>query len=465
MLRAVDDAHDLRPSPAADPGRARAFSFVPGAGAPPVPVARTEGVWLVLPDGRRLLDAAGGAVVCNVGHGRAEVTEAMARAVARTDYVVPPFATDERVRLVERLRERWLPPGITQVALTCGGSESVDAALRLARQHHVAAGRPERWKMIGRDLSYHGTTLGTLGVGGHDKRRKGMEPLLPDWPKAPACYCLRCPLGLERPSCGVACVDEIERAIERARPETVAAVVAEPVVGSTAGALVPPDEYWPRLAELCRRHGVLLIADEVMTGVGRTGRHFAVDHWGVVPDILVGGKGLAGGYAPMGGVFAREAVIAPLAARGEEFMFYTFGAHPVSCAAAEAVLDILEREALVERAADTGKRLLDRLTAALAGHPHVAEVRGLGLLIGIELVRDRATLEPFPADAGFATKVVMAGLRHGVFVYPAGSGAARDAVLLGPPFTIGDAEIDLLVDALPRAIDDAARFVAGVRPS
>lgn len=448
-------------SPAADPTRARRFAFVPGAGTPPIPIARTEGCWLVLPDGRRILDAAGGAVVANVGHGRAEVAEAMARALARTDYVVPPFATDERVRLVERLVDRWLPAGLTRVVLTSGGSESVDAALRLARQHHVAAGRPERWKMLGRELSYHGTTLATLAVGGHPKRRKGLEPLLGEWPKAPACYCLRCPLGLALPGCGVACVDAVERAIEREGPETVAAVVAEPVVGSTAGALVPPDEYWPRLAEICRRHGVLLIADEVMTGFGRTGRRFAVQHWNVTPDILVGGKGLAGGYAPMGGVFATEAVVAPLAARGEELMFYTFGAHPAACAAAEAVLDILERERLVERAALVGAALLERLRGALAGHPHVAEVRGKGLMIGIELVRDAATGEAWPAETGFTGRVVGAGLRHGVFVYPAGAGAARDAILLGPPFTIADDELDLLVAAIPRAIDDAAAATRG----
>lgn len=444
------------PPPAADPARTARFPFVPGAGAPPVPVARTEGAWLVLADGRRVLDAAGGAVVCNVGHGRAEVAEAVARALGRVDYVVPPFATDERVRLVERLVDRWLPPGLSRVVLTSGGSESVDAALRLARQHHVAAGRPERWKMIGRDLSYHGTTLGTLAVGGHAKRRHGLEPLLAPWPKAPACYCLRCPLGLEPSSCGVACVDAIERLIEVEGPETVAAVVAEPVVGSTGGALVPPDAYWPRLAALCRRHGVLLVADEVMTGFGRTGRRFAVDHWGVVPDILVGGKGLAGGYAPMGGVFAREEVVAPLAARGEEFMYYTYGAHPAACAAAEAVLDILERERLVERAAAVGERLRARLSDALAEHPHVAEVRGLGLLLGVELVRDRATLEPFPAELGFAMRVVVAALGRGVFLYPAGAGAARDAILIGPPFTIGDEEIDLLVEVVPRAVSEAA---------
>ena len=444
---------------AADPERARRFAFVPGAGVP-FPVARTEGAWLILPDGRRILDAAGGAIVANVGHGRHEVAQAVARALERTDYVVPPFATEERVALVERLVDRWLPPGLVRIAFTSGGSESVDAALRLARQHHVAAGRPERWKIIGRDLSYHGTTLATLAAGGHAKRRAGLEPLLLDLPKAPACYCLRCPLGLERPSCGVACVDAIEERIVREGPETVAAVIAEPVVGSTAGALVPPDDYWPRLAEICRRHGALLIADEVMTGFGRTGRRFAVDHWGVVPDILVGGKGLTGGYAPMGGVFARDEVLAPIAARGEDFMFYTYGAHPAACAASLSVLEILEREALVERAAAVGKDLLARLSDLLASHPHVAEVRGLGLLIAVELVRERATREPFPSEARVTARAVGAGLGHGVFFYPGGSGSARDVLVLGPPFTIGAEEIECIADALPRAIDDAVKRAA-----
>jgi adenosylmethionine-8-amino-7-oxononanoate aminotransferase len=440
--------------PVADPARVQRYPFLPGGVA--VPVVRAEGAWLFLADGRRILDAAGGAIVANIGHGRREVAKAVARTLEATSYLVPPFATDERIELTERLVERWLPRGLTRVTFTSGGSESMDAALRLARQHHLAAGRPDRWKMIGRDLSYHGTTLGTLSVGGHEKRRKGLEPLLMNWPKAPACYCLRCPLGLSRPSCGVACVDAIETLIEREGPETIAAVVAEPVGGSTAGALVPPDEYWPRLAEICRRHGVLLIADEVMTGFGRTGRNFAVDHWGVVPDILVGGKGLAGGYAPMGGLYTTDAVLAPLVAQGEEFMFYTYAAHPSSCAAALAVLSILEREGLVVRAAEQGKRLLDRLRGALANHPHVAEVRGLGLLLAVELVRDRATREPFPVATKFTNRVVAAGFGHGVFFYPGGAGTARDLVCLGPPFTIGDEEIDLIATALPRAIDTAA---------
>jgi adenosylmethionine-8-amino-7-oxononanoate aminotransferase len=430
-----------------DPARASLYPFVSAPGQVPFEVARAEGVWLETPDGRRILDAAGGAVVVNVGHGRREVAEAYARAVTEVTYVVPPFVTEQRARLVERLRRAWLPEGLTRCVFTSGGSESMDAALRIARQHFVSAGRPERWKVVGRDLAYHGTTLATLAVGGHTKRRAPFGPWLVASPKAPACYCLRCPLGLHHPECGVACAEAIEEVFEREGPETIAAFVAEPIVGSTAGALAPPDDYWPRVAELCRRHGVLLVADEVMTGFGRTGRRFAVEHWGVTPDILVAGKGLTGGYAPMAGVFAKEEVIAPIAERGDDVMFYTYSAHPGACAAADAVLDILEREALVERAAEQGERLRKRL-AFLESHPHVAEVRGRGLLLGVELVRDRDTLEPFPAEARVTARMIGAGLAEGVFFYPGGCDPARDVIVLGPPFVIGEPEIERIARAL-----------------
>jgi len=433
--------------------RALGYPLLP-RGSPPLAIARTEGCHLITADGRRILDAAGGAIAVNVGHGRREVAEAYARAATETSFVVPPFATESRVRLVERLRESWLPSGISRAVFTSGGSESMDAAIRLARQHHVSAGRPERWKVIGRDLSYHGTTLATLAVGGHEKRRAPFGPWLVDAPKAPACYCKRCPLGLRYPDCGVDCAEALERAIEREGPETVAAFVAEPIVGSTAGALVPPDEYWPRVAEICRRHGVLLIADEVMTGFGRTGRRFASDHWDLVPDILVSGKGLSSGYAPMGGVFVRDEVLAPLIERGDDFMYFTYSAHPAACAAADKVLEILEREALVDRAAKMGELLRQRL-AGLESHPNVAEVRGRGLLVAVELVKDRDTLEPFPASIGMTTRVVGHGLRHGVFFYPGGSDPARDVIVLGPPFVIRESEIDEIADVLERSIDSA----------
>ena len=433
-----------------DPAAIARYTFTPGTGG--LPIERAEGCWLVAAGGHRILDAAGGAIVSNIGHGRAEVGEAMARASAKVTYVVPPFATEERVRLAERLRAHWLPEGITRVLFTSGGSESVDAALRIARQHHVAKGQASRWKIVGRELGYHGVTLATLAVGGHTKRRKNMGPLLADFPHAPACYALRCKLCRGR--CELQCADALEALLLREGPETVAAFVAEPIGGSTAGALDPPDGYWPRIAEICRRHGVLLIADEVMTGFGRTGRRFGVDHFGVVPDLLVGGKGLAGGYAPISAVFAKEEVVAPIAAAGDDVMFYTYAAHPAACAAAEVVLDIMEREKLVARAAQMGALLRERLTKKLADHPHVAEIRGRGLLQAIELVQDRESLAPFPAEARITGRVVATGIKNGVFFYPGGCDPARDVICLGPPFVIEPAEIDILVDTLARSIDE-----------
>jgi len=442
-----------------DPERARRFSFAARPGATPLRIARSEGIWLYTDDGQQILDASGGAIVSNIGHGRSEVANAYARELERVSYVIPPFATESRLKLVERLIGSWLPSGLSRVAFTSGGSESVDAALRISRAHFVAKGEPKRWKVIGRELSYHGTTLATLAVGGHQKRRAGFEPWLAEMPKAPACYCWRCPLAKAYPGCGVACADEVEAAIRRAGPETVAAVIAEPIGGSTAGALVPPDEYWPKLAEICKRHGVLLIADEVMTGFGRTGKRFAVDHWGVTPDILVGGKGLTGGYAPMGGIFASEAVVAPIAEQGQEVMFFTYSAHPASCAAADKVLEIMEREHLVERAARMGEVLGKRLSRLL-DHPNVGDVRGRGLLWAVELVADKATKMPFPVATGLTAKVVAAGLSHGIFVYPGGVDPARDVITFGPAFTITEADIDQVGERFERALESALARVA-----
>jgi len=429
----------------ASPARTTNAAFVPHS--TPFAVASAEGAYLITPDGRRILDAAGGAIVANIGHGRQEVAEVAAEAVARCTYVVPPFATEDRVKLVERLQRYWLPKSLTRVLFTSGGSESVEAALRLARQHHLCAGRPERWKVIGTDLSYHGVSLGALSVANHAPRRAPFEPMLIPFPKTPAPYAIPGRQLEEHPA------DALERVILQEGPETVAAFICEPVVGSAGGALVPVDDFWPRAREICTKYGVLLIADEVMTGFGRTGRRFAVEHWGVEPDIIVGGKGLAGGYAPIGGVYASDAVVAPLVAEKQDLMFYTFSAHPASCAIADKVLEIMEREELVARSERMGNLLRERLQS-ISGHPHVAEVRGLGLMMGVEFVKDRGTMERFPAEARFAARIAGAGLRQGVFFYTAGSGPVRDALLLGPPFTINGEDIDLLVDTLALALDE-----------
>ena len=435
----------------ASPARTTNAAFVPHGA--PFAVARAEGAYLVTPAGQRILDAAGGAIVANIGHGRREVAEVAAAALERCTYVVPPFATEDRVKLVERLQKSWLPPSLTRITFTSGGSESVEAALRLARQHHLLAGRPDRWKVIGTDLSYHGVSLGALSVANHAARRAPFEPMLIPFPKTPAPYVIPGLEHAEHPA------DALERVILAEDPETVAAFICEPVVGAAGGALVPVDDFWPRAREICSRYGVLLIADEVMSGFGRTGKKFAVEHWGVEPDILVGGKGLSGGYAPIGGVYASEAVVAPLAAERQDLMFYTYSGHPASCAVAEKVLEIMEREDLVARSERMGALLRQRLDS-LADHPNVAEIRGLGLMLGVEFVKDRRTMERFPAEAKFATRLQGAALRQGVFLYAAGSGPVRDAALFGPPFTINGEDIDLIVDTLTAALDETVAQTA-----
>ena len=438
------------------------YSFLPGTGSGLV-IERTEGSFLIAADGRRILDAAGGAIVANIGHGRAEVAEAVAAAMARNTYLVPPFATPERIALVERLQDHWLPPGVERCIFASGGSESVDLAIRIARQHFVSKGEPERFQVIGRELSYHGTTLSGLDVGGHVKRKAAYAPYLGDPPKAPACYPLRCGLCAGESGCNLRCADAVEDVIQSAAPagpDSVAAIIVEPVGGSTAGALAPPEGYLPRVAEIARRHGALLIADEVMCGFGRTGAKFAVDHWDVVPDILVGGKGLAGGYAPIGGVYTTNAITEPIAAAGDDVMFYSFAAHPAACAAADKVLEISQREGLVERAEKMGAQLRDRLQDAFAAHPHVAEIRGRGLLQALELVRDRDTLEPFAIGDKLTSTLVAAGIANGAFFYPGGAGTAQDVICLGPPLTISEDELELLVATLRKTVDDAVAHVA-----
>ncbi len=432
-----------RPFPAA---------FVPHSA--PFEIASAEGAYLVTPDGRRILDAAGGAIVGNIGYGRQEVADVAANALMELTYVVPPFGAPSRARLVERLVANWLPKGLTRATFTSGGSESVEAAIRLARQHHLAAGRAERWKVIGTDLSYHGVSLGALSVGGHATRRRGMEPLLIPFPKVRAPYSLEGSLGRLSPDPRESAPDALEEVILREGAGTVAAFIAEPVVGASGGALPPPDSYWPRVREICNRYGVLLIADEVMSGFGRTGKKFGVDHWDVVPDIMVGGKGLSGGYAPIGGVYCTEDVVAPMAARHEDLMFYTYQGHPASCAISDKVLEIMEREELVARAARMGTQLREALRP-LERHPHVAEVRGKGLLLGVELVRDRETLERFPATAKLSSAVSAEGLKRGVFFYPGGSGVAQDVVMMGPPFIINGEDIDIMAGTLEESIDAA----------
>ncbi len=396
------------------------FSFLPGTPDYPT-IVGGQGCWLHTADGRRILDGAAGAVVGNIGWGRAEVADAARDAMAAGGYVLPLWATPWRLELRDRLVERWLPEGFGNVFFTSGGSESTDSALRLARAYQVAKGRPERWKVVGRHPSYHGMTIGTMAAASHSIRQRGYEPLLLPFPKVP----------WDDP-------EQVEKVFEQEDPATIAGFIAEPMTGAAGACLTASDEYWRTVTELCHRHDVLMISDEVMTGYGRTGTTWGFEHFPYEPDVLVGGKGLGGGYAPIGAVAARSEVAEVL--RGSGFMYFTFTGNDGACAAASRVLDILEREQLVERSRTMGALLGMRLRAALDGHPAVVEVRGRGLFHGIELTVSR--------DA-----VVNGCLERGVWVYPAGSGPVADAVIVAPPFVVSEDEIALLVSALRETLD------------
>ncbi len=435
---------------------ARSWPFLPGRN---IEIVRADGIWLHTSSGQQIMDAAGGAIVANIGHGRKRVADAVYRATLDYTYVVPPWLTPSRKALVQAL-DGWLPAELTRIHITSGGSEANEAALKMAVQYQAAIGQRSRTQVIARDLSYHGTTLATTSASGHAGRRRGLEGALTSYPVSPTPYPLRCPLGPDHPDAGQYYVDALRECIVQAGPDTVAALLAEPITGSSGGAIVPPEDYWPGVRRLCDEFGVLLIHDEVMTGFGRTGLDFAFQHWrhaGVTPDILVSGKGLAGGYAPLGGVFASERIGQALEDAGFAVMFNTFGAHPAACAAGAEVLTILREENLVNRAATLGTELSALLAEAFDGHAHVAQCRGRGLLQAIEIVRDRHSMERFSVDENITNRVVAKALTKGVFFYGGGTGDIRDIVCMGPPFITSSSELARMVEVLRDSVNEVVR--------
>jgi adenosylmethionine-8-amino-7-oxononanoate aminotransferase len=408
--------------------------------------------------GREYLDAAGGAIVVNVGHGRGEIADAMATQAARLAYAHGSVFTNEPLEAYAVAVGRHLPIDHPAIYPVSGGSEAIETALKLARAYHLARGETERWIVFSRWGSYHGNTLGALDLSGRKPLRRPYEGWLGRFRHVSAAYPYRAGLaGANALGTSDELASELDRAFDAAGPGTVAAFVAEPIVGATLAAAVPPDGYWPAIAEVCRRHGVLLIADEVMTGFGRTGRWFGLDHWGIRPDLLVAAKGATSGYWPFGFVAASDEIHATLSSTGGPGFVhgFTYSHGPVAAAVAAEVLRILEVEDLVAASATKGERLRAALTSSLADDPRVGEIRGRGLLVGVELVADRATREPFPRSARVTELVVRSARERGLLVY-SGTGNANgvdgDTILLGPPFVITDAELDQVVERLTAAI-------------
>ena len=431
---------------------------------PPVAV-KAHGCTIRTADGREFLDAAGGAIVVNVGHGRREIAAAMADQAGRLAYAHGSAFTTEPLEAYAREVARHLPLDDPAIYPVSGGSEAIETALKLARAYHLARGETDRLIVFARWGSYHGNTLGALDLSGRKPLRRPYEGWLGRFRHVSAAYPYRADLpGANALGTAEDLAADLDRAFEAAGPGTVAAFVAEPIVGATLAAVVPPDGYWPAIAEVCREHGVLFIADEVMTGFGRTGRWFALDHWGIRPDILVAAKGASSGYWPFGFVAASGEVYATVTAAGSRFVHgFTYSHAPVGAAVAREVLRILEDESLVEASAAKGKRLLALATSAFGAHPAVGEIRGRGLLVGVELVADRATREPFPRAARITESVVAAARDRGVLLY-SGTGNANgvdgDTILLGPPFVVTDPELERIAAVLGESIEVAVAAAA-----
>jgi adenosylmethionine-8-amino-7-oxononanoate aminotransferase len=431
---------------------------------PPVAV-RGEGVFLFDASGKQYLDASGGAAVSCLGHGHPAITAAMHAQIDRLAFAHTSFFTSEPAEaLADHLTSRS-PAGLDHVYLVSGGSEAVETALKMARQYFVEIGETDRSLFIARRQSYHGNTLGALAVGGNARRRAMFAPLLMDARHVAPCYAYRDQRGDESAEeYGRRLAAELDDTIRACGERRVIAFVAETVGGATAGALTAVPGYFAAIREVCDRHGVLLILDEVMCGMGRTGTLHACEQEGVVPDLLVIAKGLGGGFQPIGAVLAHKKIVEAMSAGSGFFQHgHTYLGHPVACAASLAVQETIERDHLLQNVCTRGRSLSARLAERFTDHPHVGDIRGRGLFYAVELVRDRRSKAPFDPALQLHARVKREGMARGLMTYPMGGtidGRSGDHILLAPPFIVEEAHLEMLVDRLQGAIDAAIASLA-----
>lgn len=419
--------------------------------------ARGEGVYVIDSAGRRYLDGSGGAAVSCLGHSDADVAAAIRQQADRLAYAHTGFFTSEAAESLADRLVAHAPEGIERVYLVSGGSEAVEAGLKLARQYFLEKGETGRHRFIARRQSYHGNTLGALATGGNEWRREPFRPLMVETSHISPCYAYRDQRdGESAEDYGQRVAGELESELRRLGPETVIAFVAETVGGATAGALPPVPGYFARIREICDRYGILLILDEVMCGMGRCGSLFACEAEGVRPDIITIAKGLGAGYQPVGAMLCSGDIYRAIEAGSGFFQHgHTYMGHPTAAAAANVVLDKLTDGGLAARSGEMGARLQAALEAAFGQHPHVGDIRGRGLFRALEIVEDRASKAPFAPERGIAGAIKKAAFAEGLMCYPMGGtidGRRGDHVLLAPPFIIEDHHILELTDKLGRAL-------------
>ena len=430
-------------------------------------VAYGQGIYLYDSEGNRYIDGASGAAVANLGHAHPRPLAAMAEQAGKVAFSHLSRWTSRPVQELADLVGRLAPGSLNKLYLVSGGSEATEAALKMVRQYYLERdGRSGKYRIVSRWKSFHGNTIGALSMTG-DKRRRKYTPLLIDFPHIAQCYCYRCPYGKEQATCGVECAHDLERLLKTDGADSIAAFIAEPVGGAACGAIVPHRDYFKIIRQICDSYDILFIDDEVMTGFGRTGAMFAIDDWGVIPDLICVAKGMSAGYSPLGGVVAKDEIYDAFKNGSGIFVHgHTYGGNPLSAAVGVAVVRTLVEDELAENARQVGAYLLGRLQEKLLPFWYVGDVRGKGLLQGVELVRDKATKEPFPVGAGLAEKITLTLMKHGVVVYP-GTGQADgengDQFLLAPPLIVTRSEADEIVDRVTAGFREFEKIAADYR--
>jgi adenosylmethionine-8-amino-7-oxononanoate aminotransferase len=417
-------------------------------------VERAEGIYLWDTNGNRYLDASSGPMISNLGHSNPRVLEAMKAQMEKATFAYRLYFQNE---VAEQLADKaitMLPPGLDRLFLVSGGSEAVESCLKLARQYVVTIGQEQRWKVISLTPSFHGTTLGALSVTGMPMFTEQFAPMMAVMPKIPAPTCYLDQDNLSDEERGLKYAENLRIAIEREGAQSVLAFIMEPVGGASTGALVAPASFYRRVREICDEHGILLIADEVLTGAGRTGRFLGSEHWDLRPDIVAMAKGFAAGYAPLGAMAARGDIVGAIMAEGVFAHGHTYGANPLACAAGLAVLTELQETGLIENARIQGDKLKAALKKLQQRYEIIGDVRGKGLLLAFELVADRNTMEPLPAEFNAHVLLVEEAFQRGLIIYSRRTrGTSGDHFLICPPFIINDSQIDEIIDKLSASLD------------
>jgi adenosylmethionine-8-amino-7-oxononanoate aminotransferase len=427
-----------------------------------VQVTHGEGCYLYDEDGRAYLDACAGVHVVSIGHGVPEIATAMAEQARKVTFTYSRFITQPQIDLADRIAA-MAPGDLNRVFFISGGSEATESAMKIARKYHLEQGKAGKHKVVSRWTSWHGNTVGALSMSGRSPWRRDYSPYLLDFPHIRPCYPYRC--AYCRDECTNACADDLERVIQQEGADSIAAFIAEPILGTSCAGLTPPPGYFRTIREICDRYDVLMITDEVVTGFGRTGVPFGIDHFDVVPDIMATGKGLSSGYTPIAATVVSDRIYDAIYQNQTHYVHgHTYGGNPLSCAVALAVQDYVAEHDLIDNCRRMGDLMLDKLQPLL-DNPMVGAVRGKGLLTGVEFVADKDSREPFPADRGVTAVVVDRVFDRGVLIMPGApglvDGVAGDHIAISPPFTVSEEQVETTVQAITEAVEETAAELVG----